>query len=174
MRKATTMSIRPAMPGAPLAGTEREEDRVVDAHRLYAGFDGIGFVEKEPYPHQALARTADGDPIVAIAGDEPFADLAAWPQSPRYQRRWGWRYRPPFAVTQYWRKPGGARGASLQVRVNGRRKYWSGGSRDPADYIDIPGGVAFENFEMRENCYRGQVFRFGIVRGRPERMEVKW
>jgi hypothetical protein len=54
------------------------------------------------------------------------------------------------------------------VRVNGRAKYWSGGSRNQQDYIAIPGGPAFENFELREKYYAGQKFYFGITRRSPE------
>lgn len=143
-------------------------DRVVDAGELYRGFDGIGFVEKEAYPATELMRTAAGDLIVVATGDEPFARLADWPQEPRYQERWTWRYRPFFKLTQYWRTDGDAEDhPSLQVRVNGRAKYWAGGSRDPAAYIVIPGGVAFENFELREDYAPGQTFYFGMTRKSP-------
>ncbi|WP_407353050.1 hypothetical protein [Luteimonas sp. R10] len=145
-------------------------DGVIDARELYAGFDGIGFVEKDPYPADAMQRTPDGDLIAAIAGDEPFEALASWPQTAPYRQRWGWRWRPFFKVAQYWRKPAGDADASLQVRVNGRAKYWATGSRDPADYVDIPGGVAFENFELRQDYRPGQTFHFGITRKTPEEL----
>jgi hypothetical protein len=60
------------------------EDRVVDARELYRGYDGIGFVKKRAYSADELMRTADGDIIVVAIGDEPFAELAAWPQRPDY------------------------------------------------------------------------------------------
>lgn len=50
--------------------------------------------------------------------------------------------------------PNGPRG------LNGRHTYWM--SRHP-----IPGGVAFENFEMRERFHPGQRFIFGITRRTP-------
>jgi hypothetical protein len=140
------------------------KDRVVDARDLYEGYDGIGFVEKESYPAETLMRTAGGDLIAVADTNESFAELASWPQQPNYFQRWSWRYRPFFQVIQYWRKEGNAYDPSLTVRVNGRAKYWSGGSANPAHHVDIPGGVSFENFEMREKFYSGQKFYFGITR----------
>lgn len=98
------------------------KDRVVDARRLYEGYDGSGFVEKETYPVEALMRDADGDVIVVATTDESFAELSSWPQRPEYLERWTWRYRPFFRVQQYWRKDGDAYDPSLRVRVNGRAK----------------------------------------------------
>ena len=51
----------------------------------------------------------------------------------------------------------------LHVAVNGRYTYWL--SRQP-----IPGGVAFENFELREGFYDGQKFIFGITRKTPKEL----
>jgi hypothetical protein len=51
----------------------------------------------------------------------------------------------------------------LHVAVNARYTYWQ--SSRP-----IPGGVAFENFELRERFYEGQVFIFGITRKTPAQM----
>ena len=48
--------------------------------------------------------------------------------------------------------------------MNGRSTYWAGASNDKSRYVEIPGGPAFENFEMREEYYAGQTFYFGISR----------
>lgn len=48
----------------------------------------------------------------------------------------------------------------LHAGVNARFTYWM--SRRP-----IPGGIAFENFELRESFYEGQEFTFGISRKEP-------
>jgi len=64
-----------------------------------------------------------------------------------------WRYegRPG---AQYWRKEHPRPG--LVARVNGRANYYGHpGAR-------IPGGVAFENFELEEPFHEGQEFWFGI------------
>ena len=65
-----------------------------------------------------------------------------------------------FKVTQYWAKGAGTFRDNLHVVVNGRYTYWR--SSQP-----IPGGVAFENFEIRERFYAGQRFIFGTTRSTP-------
>jgi hypothetical protein len=63
-------------------------------------------------------------------------------------------------VTQYWRKPKGTFRGDVTAAVNGRYVYWR--SKQP-----IPGGIAFENFEMREPFSEGQSVVFGITRRTP-------
>lgn len=149
------------------------KNRVVHAGELYKGFDDIDFIEKEAYPLAELHRQKNGDIIVAAATDESFASLSAWPQQAAYLDRWRWRYQPFFKVTQYWRKEGGQADASLHARVNGRARYWGGGSRNKADYIAIPGGPSFENFELREKYYAGQKFYYGITREEAEKVMAR-
>ena len=52
------------------------------------------------------------------------------------------------------------------MAVNGRFTYWL--SRQP-----IPGGIAFENFEMRERFHDGQRFVFGITRRTPGELGMR-
>lgn len=66
-------------------------------------------------------------------------------------------------MTQYWAKDAGTFRDDLQVVVNGRYTYWQ--SSRP-----IPGGVAFENFEIRERFYNGQKFVFGITSKAPHEL----
>lgn len=73
-----------------------------------------------------------------------------------------WHY-GSFKVTQYWKKPRGTARDDLHVVVNARYTYWQ--TRHP-----VPGGVAFENFELREHFYEGQVFVFGITRKTPAQL----
>jgi hypothetical protein len=140
------------------------KDQVVQSEKLFAGFDGIDFIEKKPYPASAMLRNKKADYVAVAETNESFAELAAWPQQAGYLARWGWRYRPFYKLTQYWRTASEAADSSLEVRVNGRAKYWSGGSADKKNYIDIPGGPAFENFELRKDYHSGQIFYFGLSR----------
>jgi hypothetical protein len=140
------------------------KDRVVDSRKLFAGYDDIEFAEKQPYPASQLLRNKKGDYMAIAEPSETFPDLASWPQDTAYLKRWRWRYRPFYPLTQYWRKESAGSDSTLQVRVNGRVKYWSGGSEDKRMYINIPGGAAFENFEMRERYRSGQKFYFGLSR----------
>jgi hypothetical protein len=139
------------------------QNSVIDARKLFAGYHDIEFIEKDPYPASQMLRNKNGDFLAVAAPNETLAELASWPQQPAYLSRWGWRYRPFYTLTQYWRvESAGADSASLQIRVNGRARYWSGESPNRNDYIEIPNGPAFENFELRENYHRGQKFYFGL------------
>lgn len=143
------------------------KNKIVQAKELFDGFNGIDFIEKEAFPEKELLRDKNDDYIVLAETDESFTSLSSWPQQEAYYARWSWRYRPFFKLTQYWKKEKLQADTSLSVRVNGRAKYWSGGSANKNVYIDIPGGVAFENFEMREKYYSGQKFYFGLSRKSP-------
>lgn len=149
------------------------KDEVVNSRELYEGYDDIHFVEKDGYPAEELLKDENGDFIAIAETNESFEELSSWPQHSKYYGKYWWRYRPFYKVTQYWRKPADDYDSSLHVRVNGRAKYFSGSQIDPEEYVDIPGGVSFENFEMREDYYHGQKFYFGITRKAPEEMNIE-
>ncbi len=130
------------------------KDEVVSSLNLYPDYRGFDFAPHRFFGLDRLTRTAGGDVLVAITTDE--ADPASVEPFPG---RAHWRY-AGVPVTQYWRKPAGAWREDLQVAVNGRYTYWR--SQQP-----IPGGIAFENFELRERFYEGQRFVFGITRRTP-------
>jgi len=148
------------------------KDRVVDARELYRDFDGLHFVEKPGFARDQMLKDKSGDFIALCTSDESLSDLADWPEEPEYLKRSAWRYRPPLKLTQYWRKPKEKCDPSLRIRVNGRKYYWAGFSRNKQDYVPIPGGVAFENFELREKYYPGQQFYFGLTPKTPEEMNL--
>lgn len=137
-------------------------DQVVDSRELYRDFKGIDFVEKQPYSLEELYQTEDGGVLALMESNESFDQLSAWPQTPAYLAQQSWRYRPFYSVVQYWRKEKGDYDASLRVRVNGRAHYWAVASENKEDYVAIPGGPSFENFELRENYKPGQKVIFGI------------
>jgi hypothetical protein len=138
------------------------KDTVIDSRKLFKGYNDIEFDEKDPYPIARMIKDKNGSPMAIAESDEPFSGLANWPQQAAYLSAWHWRYRPFFKLTQYWRA-GAGYNSSLQVRVNGRAKYWAGRSADKSKYFNIPGGPAFENFELRENYHSGQTFYFGLT-----------
>lgn len=140
------------------------DKQVIDSRKVYAGYDGIDFIEKEAYPVTQMLKLKDGSPIALATQNESMAELSTWPTDSAYYAKRGWRYRPDFKLTQYWRKDGATYDPSLQVRVNGRAKYWAVASRDPKQYVNLPGGAAFENFELREKYYPGQKFIYGLSR----------
>ncbi len=138
------------------------KDETIDAGKLYHGYNDIDFIEKDTYSYNRMLRNKNGDYIAVAESNESFLQLADWPQQPNYIKKWGWRYRPFYKLTQYWRKEAADIDSSLTVRVNGRAKYWAGESNNVQDYISIPNGPAFENFELRENYHEGEKFYFGL------------
>jgi hypothetical protein len=125
------------------------KDRVEEAHELYrsARFGSNGFAD----PHQwAVGQllVVDGEAVVAARPSEPDPAHAAYDSDVAP----GWHYQGKTA-TQYWRAP--AR-PNLVARVNARKTYW-------ASTAAIPGGVAFENFELEAPFRPGQEFVFGIT-----------
>lgn len=133
------------------------KDGPVSSLKLYPDYREPDFAPHQLFAWNRLHRTAAGDVLAAITTDE------ANPSSVEpFPGRLNWRY-SGFPVTQYWKRPAGASHDDLHVAVNGRYTYWL--SRQP-----IPGGVAFENFEMRERFHNGQRFVFGITRQTPSEL----
>jgi hypothetical protein len=132
-------------------------DKVVSSLQLYHDYKDTGFAAHQQYPLSRLHRTADGGVVVAVTNDEqnpatvhPFAGSELW-------------HYAGGKVTQYWAKAAGAFQDDLVAIVNGRYTYWR--SAQP-----IPGGVAFENFELRERFHEGQKSIFGITRQTPREL----
>ncbi|MFZ5829609.1 MAG: hypothetical protein ACOY3P_05955 [Planctomycetota bacterium] len=129
----------------------------VTSHELYGDYRGTWFAKHAVFPRERLHRTAIGDFLAAITTDEANpSEVFPIPGTKI------WHYAGD-KVTQYWRRPGAAASAKLSVAVNGRYTYWN--SERP-----IPGGVSFENFEMREPFQDGQTFVFGITRSTPKEL----
>lgn len=129
------------------------KDRVVNSHDLYRTYTADAFVEHENYPLDEMLQNSDGDAIALCTSDEPN------PSEVPVIGAEHWRYRLP-KLTQYWRVPAHDIEPDLRVRVNGRRVYW-------ASHNPLPGGAAFENFEVRQRYQPGQVFIFGVTSKTP-------
>ncbi len=128
-------------------------ERWVDSREVYKDYRGDGFAEGTAYPLEELLRSREGDAVAAMVTDE------ADPAAVKIERPRWWQYRS-IPLTQYWLVPAADVRPDLRVRVNGRRVYWN--SR-----LEIPGGIAFENFEMRQAFAPGQTFVFGLSRRGP-------
>ena len=133
--------------------------RTVRSLDLYPDYRDVHFAPTTTFPWKDLAMNGDGDLVVAITTDEadpagarPFPGSDVW--------YWGGQ-----KVTQYWRMPRGTWQDDLHAAVNARFTYWQ--SRQP-----IPGGIAFENFELRERFRPGQQFIFGITRRTPAELGI--
>lgn len=129
-------------------------DGPVSSLQLYPNYQDVHFADHSLFNLDRLPRAPNGDVVVAIANDE--SDPAA---AQPFGRPSFWDYQGT-KVTQYWRKPSAEIRPDLTAGVNARFTYWMG--RQP-----IPGGIAFENFELREPFQSGQSFLFGITRRSP-------
>jgi hypothetical protein len=127
---------------------------MVSCLKVYPDYRGTGFAPHQEYPLPRLHRTAAGGVLVAVTNDEDDpASVYPFPHSELC-------HYAGCKVTQYWAKEAGAFRDDLHAVVNARYTYWQ--SSRP-----IPGGVAFENFELRERFYDGQKSIFGITRQTP-------
>ncbi|HEY3988238.1 MAG TPA: hypothetical protein VGM02_03000 [Acidobacteriaceae bacterium] len=120
---------------------------VVDSRELMGSYTGDAFDDPPNYPLRDMLRTADGDGIVFATTNENNPSSTPAPGH--------WHYPLP-RLTQYWRIAAHDIEPDLRVRVNGRRVYWA--SHDP-----VPGGIAYENFDVRQRYIPGQTFIFGIT-----------
>jgi hypothetical protein len=126
-------------------------DGTVFSRTLWPDYHGPHFAPDRVYGAERMLAEPAGSLLTAITTDEP--DPAhVHPQD----QRW---YYGGVPLTQYWRVPPGVHKA--RVRVNGRTVYW-------ASHVPVPGGVAFENFEIREPYQEGQTLTFGVTTARPE------
>jgi hypothetical protein len=128
-------------------------DQVVDSRDLFASYTGTAFAEKDEYPLPRILRSTDRDAIVFCSSNE--SDPRTTPGNMAAH----WPYTLP-KLTQYWLVPRRDVQPDLRVRVNARRVYW-------ASDAPVLGGIAFENFEMRQRFVPGQTFVFGIARQEP-------
>jgi hypothetical protein len=133
------------------------KDRVISSLAVYHDYAGNGFARDLKFPLRSLCRLPDGNMIAAMTTNEK--NPAAVYPVPGSNR---WHY-GGVPVTQYWKKPHKNINEDLYVRVNGRSTYW-------ASTQQIPGGVAFENFEMREPYYDGQDIIYGVTTKTPEQL----
>lgn len=124
----------------------------VSSLKAFGDYRGPDFTHHAFFPLAQLPRNAAGDALVAITTDEENPAAAIGLSR-------GWAYRGE-KVTQYWCKPAAALNDSLRCAVNARFKYWM--SQNP-----IPGGLAYENFELVEDFKEGQQFIFGVTRRPP-------
>lgn len=125
-------------------------DRVARASELWSGepLDHLGFLPWRVWPADDLVRTATGDYRVSLSSD------VSNPASTEYSAAvpGHWRYRGRGA-THYWRSEPDT---PATVAVNARQTYWG------TDAL-IPGGVSFENFELRMPFRDGQRLWFGVA-----------
>jgi hypothetical protein len=133
-------------------------DEVADSRKLWPDHTGAFFFHTPDYPVDRLHTDKDGTLTVAITPNE--TDLSSAEVTPSW-----WSF-DGLVATQYWRKYPGTVKPPLRARVNGRAVYY--GTQTP-----IPGGVAFENFELIETFAPGVESAFGVTLQTPAQMGWK-
>jgi hypothetical protein len=130
-----------------------KDDRIASAPALWKDepLGAMGFYRWRSWPADQLERTPDGRFFVRLSTDVP--DPGAVEHDPDVKPHW--RYVGQKAV-HYWRTEADA---NASAAVNGRLTYWMSQSR-------IPGGAAFENFELAMPFKPGRRLWFGV---RPDR-----
>ncbi len=132
-------------------------DGQVRSEQTWPGFTGKEFTGDAYFTSNRMSRMPDGDLVLCATSNEK--DPHSVPPDPAGP---GWAYRGSFPLTQYWRKPKDTSDlGALKVRVNGRSAYW-------ATHNPIPGGLAFENFDLVQPFTENQVFVFGLTRRSPK------
>ncbi|GAA5195822.1 hypothetical protein [Microbacterium jejuense] len=118
-----------------------------DAHaaELWPEYTGIHFAEHARFDVDRLVHDGAGVSVSALP-DEAEPHLAA--HAPGTAAHWAYVGRP---AAQTWRADDPD--PALVAQVNGRYTYWM--SEKP-----IPGGIAFENFELVEPFRQGRAFTF--------------
>jgi hypothetical protein len=133
-------------------------DEVVDARKVWPGHGGHDFFWTADFPSERMLVEPDGTKIVAVTPSEELLASAEIPHD-------FWKF-PGKVATQYWRKYPGTANEHLRVRVNGRANYYGTGTV-------IPGGVAYENFEIIEDFKPGTEQWFGVTLKTPRQMGWK-
>ena len=131
------------------------KDGTLHSGSIWPDYRLDGFAEHCHIPAGRMISGSDGTVWFIAAPDEE--DPASTPLAEGTLP--GWKYYGATA-TQYWKKL--LPESRTEGLVNGRFAYW--GSRSP-----IPGGIAYENFEIKSPFRQGDTFIFGISPLSPER-----
>jgi hypothetical protein len=123
-------------------------ERTVTANELWPDYKGDDFAPHSKFALDQLARSDEGCAIATATTDEADPTTADYAEGTRRH----WRYSGLLA-SQSWKSC--SPDPELEVWVNGRTTYW-------ASQHNIPGGMAFENFEMVAPFKSGQEFIFAV------------
>lgn len=123
-------------------------ERIAVAGELWPDYQVQGFADHAKFPLAELKRDLAGRAIAVAESDE--ADLTAATYTFGTSRHW--KYQGKQAMQSWISEQPDPR---LEVWVNGRYTYW-------ASLNMIPGGIAFENFEMVSPFRQGEEFIFCV------------
>jgi hypothetical protein len=123
------------------------KDRCAVSRQVWPDYKDVHFTPHASFKLDQLWRNPAGDMLAAATPDEKEPWLG---DAPGF-----WRYTGKLA-TQYWTVPSDQVTSSIVVKVNGRYTYWM--SENP-----IPGGIAYENFELEMPFRDGEYYSFGVT-----------
>lgn len=129
-------------------------NRVVSSHSLWPDYKRDAFTDHAHFAIRDFVRSSSGDAYFIAAPDETDPATAKYHPSTVSH----WKYYGKKGV-QYWKINGKEK--DFEGLVNGRYTYWA--SKSP-----IPGGISFENFELKAPFHNGTKMVFGISPLSPE------
>lgn len=129
-------------------------DDTVYSRDLWPGFTRNAFTQHAVFPASRFIHAKNHQKYFVATTNEIKPAEAAYQDSTHPI----WRYDGRPAV-QYWST--NSSDTALVGQVNGRCFYW-------ASKNEIPGGIAFENFELKEPFRQGASFIFGVVTDDPK------
>lgn len=117
--------------------------------KLWPDYVGDAFTAHAHFPVRDFITNQKGRAYFVAAPDEKQPQKASYGQDTNHH----WKYYGKKA-TQYWYSENPD--PQLEGLVNGRYTYWA--SKSP-----IPGGISFENFELKAPFKQGTKYVFGIT-----------
>jgi hypothetical protein len=117
-------------------------------------YHDFAFAKHEVIPKSNMLHDEIGNAYFVAAPNESYTKPVNFSADTHEH----WKYSGKFA-TQYWISENPL--PDLQGLVNGRVVYWA--SKSP-----IPGGISFENFELKAPFRNGGKFIFGLDPGEPD------
>lgn len=121
--------------------------------QLWPAYSAAAFTPHVPIPGDDFIQAKNGAFYFIAAPGEQNPTKAEYASGTAEH----WKYIGNTA-TQYWKYP---ESKDVEGLVNGRYTYWA--SQSP-----IPGGISFENFELKTPFKQGSTFTFGISPLNPE------
>lgn len=135
------------------------DNDVKSSLQLWPDYRESAFAPHDFTPVDAMIKDKHGAAYFIAAPDEERPQDAEYAPGTKDH----WKYYGKKG-TQYWRKEVPRPG--LQGLVNGRFTYWA--SESP-----IPGGISFENFELKEPFVNGATYIFGVTPLSPDEFIAK-
>lgn len=124
------------------------QDGIKTSLKTWPDYQDIHFTPHDVISSDLMLTGKNGFPYFIASPDEKDPENAEYAE--KTTNNWKYQGKP---ATQYWYCKDAD--TSLQGLVNGRYVYWAGDR-------PIPGGISYENFEMKKKFRQGDRFVFGI------------